>query len=56
MNFIFGNRAKCDSDFAFRIFLQIQNVAALHGNCALMRANAKSLMQANQPNHFRCGK
>jgi hypothetical protein len=27
MNFIFGNRAKCDSDLVFRILAQIQNVA-----------------------------
>jgi hypothetical protein len=27
MNFIFGGCAKCDSDFTFRIFALIQNVA-----------------------------
>jgi hypothetical protein len=56
MNFIFGGRAKCDSDFTFRILALIQNVAALHENCALVGRNAKSFIQAIEPNHFRCGK
>jgi len=56
MNFIFGGGAKCNSNFAFRIFLQFQALATLSENRALIWRNAKSFVQANHPNHFRCGK
>jgi hypothetical protein len=42
MNFIFGEGVKCDNDFAFRIFAQIQNLAAWHGNSLRIERNAKS--------------